>query len=131
LILERALWNSPYKDDPSYIERLKKYFENSIKQGISEADLNSGRFSPSLYNDKYNLQDKNKYNEALSRSTRFHLKFDLNKVKYVILKSDKEINLLLNAIKKLQYKQPSKFTDSSINLLATKIITCKQINEDF
>ncbi|MCK8492896.1 abortive infection system antitoxin AbiGi family protein [Spirosoma sp. RP8] len=126
-LYEYYLMQISKRDDPGTVETLKKSLERSIKEGIPEEKIRN--YSPSSMIASEEMRVK--YNDALARSPRYHLVFALNRVKYIILESDTEIGLLIKALRSLQDTQPERFTDEAINLISTKIITCKQIKEDF
>lgn len=130
-VLESALLNNPNRDDPKYRERVKMFLERKMIEGLKGVDRFVGSFTPNLFSGKVKDEYKEKINNALKRSPRFHLTFDLKNIKYVILKDETEIDTFINQLKELQVTQPEKFSNESINLLATKILTCNQIHEDF
>ncbi|GAB3886069.1 abortive infection system antitoxin AbiGi family protein [Spirosoma agri] len=130
-LVEVAMISKPRNVDKNiYKENITKFLSKSIQAGVSNEELIE-RFNPHIFSARATKETRAKLNDALAISPRFHLSFALEKVKYIILKNETEINDLIDALRRLHILQPGKFTDSAINLLATKIITCEQIKEDF
>ena len=115
---------------PEVVFNTRQHLEKKIQAGVSEEDIIM-IFNPHISSGRANEKVREKFNNALSNSPRFHLSFDLDKVKYVILKNETEINKFIYALREMKALNPEKFTDEAVNLIATKIITCKQIHEDF
>lgn len=56
--------------------------------------------------------------------------FKADMVKYIIVEKEGDIDFVINGLRDIK-RRTGKFTEEDINLLVTKIITSKQIREDF
>lgn len=57
----------------------------------------------------------------------YMLKFKAEDIKYVIVKSDNDVNDIIEALKSMD----DIYTDSDRNRIIGRIITCDQLQEDF
>ncbi len=85
---------------------------------------NYGFLQLESYQDSSSLAQANKELEAQEH----RLTFSPNDIKYVIVKEEKEINKMVNALREIKSKR---YDPDTIDRLISRIITSKQIRSDF
>ncbi|MBG6185885.1 abortive infection system antitoxin AbiGi family protein [Flavobacterium sp. CAN_S2] len=94
------------------------------------------RFVPDVANDdnvslilsKQDFENPIKLASENIKLQNYKLKFTPDDIKYIFVKNDKEIHSMITALRQIK---GDKFSPKILDLLASKILTTKQIEEDF
>jgi hypothetical protein len=106
-----------------------------IKRNVKFYDERELRYVPNparvdglyyLSEDKYN--DPIQRNKADSKLGKLKLRFEPNDISYIIIDNQHEITEMVNVLNDI--KRP-KYSTRTVEILTTKIITCRQILKDF
>lgn len=128
-VLNTTLYSKPYKGkfyrNGEYLkDEIIFYNEREWRYIPSQKTMEEANLNMFLYKEDYSEESKGKFNEDLNK---IKIKFEPKDVKYIIVKDDSDIlrivDLLLNVKGKYSY--------NDVKILTTRIITSKQILEDF
>lgn len=94
------------------------------------------RYIPEIRGDKdiMSVLDKKEFDNELllagenNKLRKFSLDFEPNDIKYIFVKDESEIHAMIKALRQIK---GSRFDAETIDILSTKILTTKQIDEDF
>lgn len=102
-----------------YDEREWRYFPNFFERNSNNANI------PMLFEDEFNTNKRDHLNNYL---TLFPLKYSLSDIKYIIVKEEQEIPLMISIIDEIE---SSKYSNEDIQILKTKIISSNYMLDDF
>ncbi|HUX61888.1 MAG TPA: abortive infection system antitoxin AbiGi family protein [Ignavibacteriaceae bacterium] len=114
----------PYSGD---FQRTEKIIKDVIFYNERE-----WRYIPQLPNDKRYLKE-DEFNDNLTRANAnsaiqsFQLSFEPDDIKYVFVKKESEIPVMVAALKRIK----SKYLPNTVEILTSRIMTCEQIINDF
>jgi hypothetical protein len=110
--------------------------KNNIISNVKFYNEKEWRYIPTITNNKlyFDLLSKEEYEDTLflakenEKMNHFKLTFTPKDIKYIFVSNEDEIHTMVQALRDI--KGP-KFSQKEIDILTTKIITTKQILEDF
>ncbi len=105
----------------------KQYFEKKKTERFKKFyDEREWRYIPNNSNVKVYFGDKANRNKPLAIQNGERMKLDLNQVEYIIIEKESDFNRMLTELKSI-----SKSGKVSYESLLSKIMTAKQIDQDF
>lgn len=120
---------------------LKPYMGDFIRNGeliknVRFYNEREWRYIPDLSEDK-NIEDvmckedfenKTKLAQENNKLSKYKLKFTPKDIKYIFIKDEREIHPMIQSLRQIKGQ---KFDPTTIDILVSKILTTKQIGEDF
>lgn len=113
-------------DGNDFNGELKRFYDEREWRYIPNyADVRQGKKNQFFINEKVFLNDREKLNEYMKKN--FKLNFEPEDIKYIIVKDEKDVIHIQDQITKIF----SNVGYQQVQLLSTRILTVKQILEDF